>query len=662
MNIRLKTRPIASALLSMALCASVALAQDSSNSSSSSSTNQSSSTSQANGQASNPAGTTMPPGCVKIIPPDPKLKVRLPDTVEIDPFGGVSLFGQVNRGLDTKHLLGPAYGARVGVNVSKYVGLELMYERTTNNLRFMTPTAPGLPRYDFANRINYLAFNPVFHFTPKGSRVRPYVTVGVGAAQFTPTSDAKSFARLPATNALYNSANLNDNLQVALNYGGGIKVHLSDHFGLRFDARGFLSRNPTYGLPNYPSGGIYIPRNDKLNGAQATVGLIWYLGKKFVPQPTQEPLPPLGAVTITGGDTGTLCQGKAISLHAEASDPAGHPLTYTWKLNGAPQGSNSPDFSFTPNNGGDFNVEVEVADSTCATRKVAAPAKTVSVKEYTEPVISNFNISAKDLSCRGDNTVAQLQSAATGSACGGNLTYKWTASEGSVSNDTSANATFDSKSLNFDQSSAQTQTKTVTVTLTVTDEAGKSATKSDTINVKCEPPYVRLDDLVFAKNNSRVNNCGKRILIDEVAPKLSDPNYTVVLVGHEDKDEVAAATSGNRRRRARAAAQRSLDEARALNAAAVLTGGTGTCAKVDPSQVIVDWVADDQTSDARPGLCGTSATREVTKERRSSKVTDADKFRRVEVYLVPKGQANPPAVKNPKPLPADVMKKLGCPK
>ena len=52
---------------------------------------------------------------------------------------------------------------------------------------------------------------------------------------------------------------------------------------------------------------------------------------------------------------------------------------------------------------------------------------------------------------------------------------------------------------------------------------------------------------------------------------------------------------------------------------------------------MVDWVADDQTSDTRPGLCGTSATREATKERKSSQVTDADKFRRVEVYLVPKG-------------------------
>jgi outer membrane protein W len=527
MSLRLKSKPITAALASMALCASIAVAQNSSSSSSQTSTNQPSTANAAAGG----------PGCVKIIPPDPKEKIRLPDDVELDAFGGVSIFGQVNRGLDTKQVTGGAWGGRVGANVSNYVALELMFEYMVNNVHFLTPISPGLPTYSFGNRNYLLALNPVFHFTPKGSRVRPYVTVGVGAAQFTPTDAAKRIARDPAVSAIYHSQNLNDNLQVALNYGGGIKFHVSDHIGLRLDARGWLSRNPTYNLPNNPQVGLYIPRNDKLNGIQITAGLTYYLGKKFVPQPRQEPLPPLGAATITGGDTGTLCQGKPISLHVDASDPAGHTLTYTWKLNGAPQGSNSPDFTFTPNNAGDFSVEVDVTDSQCATRKVTAPAKTISVKEVTEPVISNFTVSPKELSCRGDNTVAQLQSQATGSACGGNITYKWTVSEGSVSNDSSANATFDSKSLNFDQNSSQTQTKSVNVTLTVTDETGKSATKTDTISVKCEPPYVRLDDIVFPKNNSRVNNCGKRVLIDEVAPKLSDPNYTVVLVGHIDKDE-----------------------------------------------------------------------------------------------------------------------------
>jgi hypothetical protein len=103
----------------------------------------------------------------------------------------------------------------------------------------------------------------------------------------------------------------------------------------------------------------------------------------------------------------------------------------------------------------------------------------------------------------------------------------------------------------------------------------------------------------------------------------------------------------------------SLDEARTLNCAAVLTGGGGTCGNVDPARVRVDWVGTDQTSDTRPGQCATSNI----KERKGSQVTDADKNRRVEIYLVPRGaQQMPPAVKNVKPLPDREVKALGCPK
>ena len=84
------------------------------------------------------------------------------------------------------------------------------------------------------------------------------------------------------------------------------------------------------------------------------------------------------------------------------------------------------------------------------------------------------------------------------------------------------------------ESGAQAQSKTVTATLTVTDETGKTASQSTTITVNCEPQFVRLDDVVFAKNNARVNNCGKRLLIDDASNRLSSGEYDVVLVGHRD--------------------------------------------------------------------------------------------------------------------------------
>jgi outer membrane protein OmpA-like peptidoglycan-associated protein/opacity protein-like surface antigen len=615
-----------------------------------------------------------------------------PDLVEIDPFGGVSIWGNVARGLNTKLADGGLAGLRLAVNPSKYLGIELWGEYDVANVRFLlspglyptgTPLAgTPIPPYSFGARNWIFGLNPVLNLKPRGSRVQPYLTVGVNGIQFTPTNRAKAEARDPAVNAIYGSANLNDNLQVGLNYGGGVKFHLSEHVGLRLDARGFWSRNPTYGLPNYPTGGIYIPSKDKINGFQGTLGLVFYLGQTKCPPmpPAPAPPPPLPTPTISGGE-GTICQGKPVTLHANLTAPSGHNLTYAWTVNGQPQGGNSADLTFTPNNTGSFNIQVTVTDTTpppppmerpkdipvrCWVQPPAPPpaapvsaTASLTVSE-TAPTISGVTATPTTLSCAADKNgqhTANLTVTAQSSACGGNLSYKWTVTEGSVSNESSANATFDSSTVSF-EGGAQAQTKTVTATVTVTDEAGKTASQTATITVNCPAQFTRLDDVIFAKNNARVNNCGKRVLIDNAAPQVASGDYDVMLVGHRDTDEEENLPK-SRRRRAPPESGMPLDEARALNAAAVLSGGTGTCAKVDPSRIKIDWVGTDQTSESKPGLCGTSNI----KERRGQATTEADKNRRVEVYLVPHNSTSmPPGIKNPRPLPEDTMKALGCPK
>jgi outer membrane protein OmpA-like peptidoglycan-associated protein len=528
--------------------------------------------------------------------------------------------------------------------------------------------------------------NPVINLKPRGSRFQPYLTVGVFGVQFTPESSYEALARSTTQQALYHSGNLDDNLQVGINYGGGVKFHFTDHIGMRIDARGFWSRNPTYDLPNYPDGGIYIPAKDKLNSFQGTIGLVFYLGQGKCPPmpPAPAPPPPLPTPTITGGE-GTICQGKPVNLHANIQGPSGHNLAYEWTLNGAAQTATGPDFSFTPNNTGTFNVQVTVRDTTPPPAPMERP-KNIPVRCWvqpptpppaapvtatasltvsdTTPTISSVSANPTTLACAANTNgqhTSQLTASASASACGGNLTYKWTVSEGSVTNDTSANATFDASTLNFETGTAS-QTKTVTATVTVTDETGKTASQSTTITVNCvQNQPIRLDDVVFAKNNSRVNNCGKRLLIDDAARRMASGDYDIVLVGHRAADEERDVPGGRRRtRRGRSPeAGQPLDEARTLNCAAVLTGGGGTCGNVDPSHVKVDWVGTDQTSDPRPGQCVTSNI----KERRGSAVTDADKNRRVEIYLVPRNsQTMPPAVKNVKPLPESEVKALGCPK
>ena len=375
------------------------------------------------------------------------------------------------------------------------------------------------------------------------------------------------------------------------------------------------------------------------------------------------------------------CPGKPVTLHANITPPAGRKLQYAWTVNGQPQGGNTPEFTFTPNNAGTFAVQVTISDVTPPPPPMQRPkhfparcwnppppppppapvtaTTTVTVNEMA-PTITGVTADPTSLACAADTTgahTANLAVQATGSACGGNLSYKWTVSEGAVTNDTNQNATFNASTVSFEPG-ATAQAKTITASVTVTDETGKTASQSTSLAVTCPPVWQRLDDVIFAKDNARVNNCGKRILIDDAVPKIASGDYDIVLVGHRAADEQINASPPGRRRGPLVP----LDEQRTLNAAAVLSGGTATCAQVDPSRVRVDWVDTDQTSESRPGICGTSA-HTAQQERRGSETSAADRDRRVEVYLVPRGTAAmPPAVKQIKPLPEAQVKALGCPK
>ena len=161
---------------------------------------------------------------------------------------------------------------------------------------------------------------------------------------------------------------------------------------------------------------------------------------------------------------------------------------------------------------------------------------------------------------------AAITTNAVGSECGGDVRTTCTPSEGAITGNT-----FDSSSVAFDPNATRAQSKVVTIACTATDSLGASATSNATVTVTDKPKARRLDDLVFAAGSDRVNNCAKRLLIEEAAPMLREnPDWTVVLVGHRDEQE-----------RARAAT--SLDQSRTLNAAAVLSAGKGICPQLDMS-------------------------------------------------------------------------------
>jgi hypothetical protein len=585
---------------------------------------------------------------------------ELPDKYEIGVFGGGSFFQQVKSGLGTKLEAGPALGGRFTANVHKYIGIEGAYTYSINDVSFLTSAGGGLPAYSFTHHVHNYSLNPLIYLTERGRKFRPYLTAGISALNYAPTNAAYTAANVGTPGSGFGAQGLSNKVLPAFNYGGGFKYHFTERIGLQADVRGLLSQNPTYGLPRSPSPGgtgVYIPGGDKRHGVQTTVGLVFYMGKKALPPPPPPPPPPapkalqaLNGGTLSAG-SGTLCQGRAITVRSSnASDPAGRQLTYKWKVNGQPMGSSSPELSFTPDRAGNYMIELEVqAPNTegMAVRSATASTLALNVQEYRAPAVSGCTATPAALNY---GQTASLSARGTGSACS-TISFQWTSTEGTVSPATSANATFDSKSVRFEQG-GKIQTKTVKATAKVTDDRGQSASCDVNIKVDYTPQAIRFSDVVFSKGGARVNNCGKRILIDELAPKAADPDYEVVLIGHYDQDETP---------KTKAQKAKSLDMERVMNALAVLTGGTGTCAKVDRSRVKIDYTGAEQVSDMQPGLCGTS-TRTAAKERKANVVSTADQNRRVEVWLVPKGTKMPSGFKSAKDVSEKELKKLACPK
>ena len=73
------------------------------------------------------------------------------------------------------------------------------------------------------------------------------------------------------------------------------------------------------------------------------------------------------------------------------------------------------------------------------------------------------------------------------------------------------------------------------------------------------------------------------------------------------------------------------------------------------------WIGTTQETEALPTSCSISTT--APKERKGAEVDASEaKNRRVEIWLVPKGMALPPAARDAKELPEAELKKIGCPK
>jgi len=639
-------------------------------------------------------------------------------TWDLTPFVGWQWF-QAYQGTNQRNYTnyfqnGLVFGERVNADFSSHFSAEASMMLGYNRLDLRPYGASTFASFKSNNM--QIAVDVVYHFQPRTAKTRFFVLAGPALEIYFPGSTTGSNVQ-GNTTFTQPTFPLERKMEPAFTYGIGVKHYFNSFWGLRFDVGGRLNPRVAFGLPTGPTGpnSLYIPLDPKSNSSLYTsVGVI--LREHYIyPPPPPNPLvsqairvdmpaAPAGAPAITGAHN--VCPGDDLALSVNAN---GFPNpTYQWRVNGAaaPGGAGATFHPATTAAGSPSVTTVITSGATVATSAPfatsaghtyhltaepqglggrtasyqwmvngqpaaggtgssldlpdgASASITVQVTAQNPPVTTaaaTFTINALTpptlTFAVNPNTVPYtsgpipLRAVATASQCGGAVTVTY-------SGEGVTGANFNPGSVTgFDMGNRlRAQTKTVTLTATARDAKGQTVSRTAPVTVTLGTEARRLDDIVFPNLSARVNNCGKRLLLEELTPMLrNDPGAKVILIGHRDEKE-----KGSK-------ANLALDTTRVLNAAAVLSAGKGICPQLDLSRIMMKAVGTDQSATPRPALCGASTN---VQERSGQAIKDTDKnaeFRRVEIWIVPSGAADPAGVTGLTPVPAAAVTKLGCPK
>jgi opacity protein-like surface antigen/outer membrane protein OmpA-like peptidoglycan-associated protein len=486
---------------------------------------------------------------------------------------------------------------------------------------------------------NYLA-GPRISFN-KGSRITPYFQVLVGGVYATSSTQASITAIgldagvLPAGTTIRATR---QETAFGMTAGGGLDIKMSKHVSFRpIQVEYFLTR-----LEN-----LRAFNDNSQNNLRYSAGLNFTFGGE---EPTPPPPPPTHPQkTCPDGSTvpadaacpkqnlklslsaspQELCQGESAPVNASIAGGDSNQLNFQWSVNGQLIGQGHTFvFGTVGREPGNYTVALTVGG---ANFNPASAQTTFTVREYRAPT-GTAQANPAEIYFGDKSTL----SASCQGQCGGNIQMPtFSASEGSVQGDQ-----FDSSAVQFDSSNKAEQRKTVTITATCTDNRSSgTATTSITVIKKAVITPIRLPDVLFDVNSARVNNCGKRILLEQLRSYFErDSAGKVVLVGHQSSDEKPA----------------NLAEQRVLNAAAVITAGTGVCLAIPQNQVLVSSPGVDQNGvPFEPGFCSSSVR---------GGTTGTAEMRRVEVWFVPNGGQLPTSSATYQDASYLPVSTLGCPR
>ncbi len=249
--------------------------------------------------------------------------------------------------------------------------------------------------------------------------------------------------------------------------GGGLDLNLSRHFALRLIRADFVFSNHQYG----PSS--IVPATD-VRGARLQSGLVFMWGGK------RTVTPPSALCSIQPGD---VFGGEPVTATAAGSNfNPRRSVHYTWSGSGVKPGETgaSTQIDTTGLSSGSYQVTARLSDGS-PSGDVSCSAR-FTVKEPRPPVISCSSDPAS-VAMGGTSTITSTASSPDGRG----LTYRYTASAGNITGNTST-ATLDT---------GGAQPGIITVTCNVGDDRSLplTASSSTTVAVQAPPPPPPMPDV-----------------------------------------------------------------------------------------------------------------------------------------------------------------------
>jgi outer membrane protein OmpA-like peptidoglycan-associated protein/opacity protein-like surface antigen len=634
---------------------------------------------------------------------------------EVNIFGGGSFFRQQDDAPRQRFEDGGTAGFRINQNYWNFWGIEEQFRvHGANNVRYEIPG--GTQSVAFGSRTRGFSLGPLFYFTPRDSRFRPFLKAGAGFNWFGPTEDGRKQAAALQGLGLLPLA-LTDQTKAAFNYGGGVKWKLNRFVGLRFDLEGVSHGRPTLGIPVVPAGtasGIPNPRTGVINfssdgGVQnslnATAGLTFYMGDIATGAPGE-----WNVGQIEGSAT-SAWEGDPLNFKLPLTNTfEGVTPSYKWFVNNQPvTGALGDVMKMVAGKPGSYEIKaIAEADTTKAKGRVlrwlrknpiAATARTatVTVKDWPAPIITSSGANPPAITApkppRGttDGTPVSVSNAGTSTInarIGGferprEITYTFTTPEGRLTPGQTAGGTVsqpDPRTVIVTVKDVKPgDTPNVTVIFTpegITVPAGSSKTIPIGIKVKDShgpetsataqvrisvpradappPPPPSLEAIQL----DDIIFASGRSRVNNCAKRILDQAYERAMA-NGDYEVVLVSHVDERESRIRhRTGAKTLEQQRAYNAAAFLTAGTQPCHNLEASRIKIVMAGTDQSNPSKALLCQSS-----TNERAADRVRTNDENaakRRVEVWLVPRpGKGKRPNLQYQDVDPA--MLPTGCP-